>query len=145
MARRQAVFFCWMQDSNLGNLRHQNASRLNAHSQTDWDIGEQNTLWWVSIQPPSIHWRHNDNDGVKSPASRLLTQPFIQTQIKENIKAPRHWPLCGEFTGTGELPAQKASYAENVSISWRHHATSLPTGFRTWLWRHLGVDCFTPE
>ena len=22
----------------------------------------------------------------------------IQTQIKENIKAPRHWPLCGEFT-----------------------------------------------
>ena len=25
----------------------------------------------------------------------------IQTQIKENIKAPRHWPLCGEVTGTG--------------------------------------------
>ena len=47
---------------------------------------------------------------------------FIQTQIKENIKAPRHWPLCGEFTGTGEFPAQRASYAENVSIWWRHHA-----------------------
>ena len=29
----------------------------------------------------------------------LFTQPFIQTQIKENTKAPRHWPLCGEFTG----------------------------------------------
>ena len=42
-------------------------------------------------------------------------------QIKENIKAPRHWPLCGEFTGTGEFPAQKASNAENVSIWWRHH------------------------
>ena len=36
-------------------------------------------------------------------------------------KAPRHWPLCGEFTGTGEFPAQRASYAENVSIWWRHH------------------------
>ena len=36
---------------------------------------------------------------LKSPVSRLFTQPFIQTQIKENIKAPRHWPLCGEFTG----------------------------------------------
>ena len=58
---------------------------------------------------------------MKSPASRLFTQPFIQTQIKENIKAPRHWPLCGEFTGTGEFPAQRASYAENVSIWWRHH------------------------
>ena len=61
---------------------------------------------------------------LKSPASRLFTQPFIQTQIKENIKAPRHWPLCGEFTGTGEFPAQRASNAENVSIWWRQHATS---------------------
>ena len=48
---------------------------------------------------------------LKSPASRLFTQPFIQTQIKENIKAPRHLPL----------PAQMASNAENVSIWWRHH------------------------
>ena len=35
------------------------------------------------------------------------------------MKAPRHWTLCGEFTGT--FPAQRASYAENVSIWWRHH------------------------
>ena len=37
------------------------------------------------------------------------------------MKAPRHWPLSGEFTGTGEFPAQRASNAENVSIWWRHH------------------------
>ena len=36
-----------------------------------------------------------------------LTQPFIQTENKENTKAPRHWPLCGEFTGTGEIPRTK--------------------------------------
>ena len=29
------------------------------------------------------------------PVSRLFTQPFVQAQIKENIKAPRHWPLWG--------------------------------------------------
>ena len=29
----------------------------------------------------------------------MFTQPFIRAQIKENIKAPRHWRLCGEFTG----------------------------------------------
>ena len=46
-------------------------------------------------------------------------------QIKENIKAPHHWPLCGEFTGTGEFPAHRANYAENVSIWWRHHANQL--------------------
>ena len=44
---------------------------------------------------------------LKSPASRLFTQPFIQTQIKENIKAPRHWPLCGEFTGHRGIPRIK--------------------------------------
>ena len=58
---------------------------------------------------------------LKSPASWLFTQLFIRAHIKENIKAPRHWPLCGEFTGTGEFPAQRTSYAENVSIWWRHH------------------------
>ena len=45
------------------------------------------TSWWV-------RWR------LKSSA----TQPFIQAQIKENIKAPRHWPLCGEFTGDQWIP-----------------------------------------
>ena len=38
------------------------------------------------------------------PASRLFTQPFIQTQIKENIKALLHWPLCGDFTGDRWIP-----------------------------------------
>ena len=71
----------------------------------------------------TVRWR------LKSPESRLFTQPFVQTQIKENIKAPRHWPLWGEFTGdspvTGEFPAQRASNAENVSIWWRHHEQGL--------------------
>ena len=37
---------------------------------------------------------------LKSPASRLFTQPFIQAQIKENNKAPRNWSLWGEFIRT---------------------------------------------
>ena len=36
---------------------------------------------------------------LKSTASRLFTQPFGQAPIKENIKAPRHWPLWEKFTG----------------------------------------------
>ena len=31
-------------------------------------------------------------------------QPFIQTQIKEYIKALRHWPLCWEFTDDRWIP-----------------------------------------
>ena len=48
----------------------------------------------------------------------IVYSSVYQAQIRENIKAPRHWPLGGEFTGD---PAQMASYAVNVSIWWRHH------------------------
>ena len=54
---------------------------------------------------------------ITSPIICLLN-PFFQAQIKENIKAPRHWPLCGEFTGE-EFSAQMASNAE-----WFHLMTS---------------------
>ena len=43
---------------------------------------------------------------LKSPALRLFIQPFLQTQIK-NIKAPRRWPLCWEFTGDRWIPRTK--------------------------------------
>ena len=52
------------------------------------------TSWWA-------WWR------LKSPASRLFTQSFVQAQIKENIKAPPHWPLWGEFTGNRWIPRTK--------------------------------------
>ena len=29
----------------------------------------------------------------------IFTQPFVQARIKENIKAPRHWPLWEESIG----------------------------------------------
>ena len=51
-----------------------------------------------------------------SKASIVIAQPFVQAQIKENIKAPRHWPLWGESTGDWWFPSQRASNAKNVSI-----------------------------
>ena len=36
----------------------------------------------------------------------VFNQPFIQAQIKENVKAPRHCPLCGEITDGRWIPAQ---------------------------------------
>ena len=34
----------------------------------------------------------------------IIYSTVIQVQIKENIKAPRHWPLCGELTGHWWIP-----------------------------------------
>ena len=57
----------------------------------------------------------------------IVFSTVYSEQIKENIKAPRHWPLCGEFTGISEFPAQRASNGENVSIWWRHHVIIYPS------------------
>ena len=79
---------------------------------------------------------------LKSLAFRLYTQPFVQAQIKENIKAPRHWPLWGEFTGDWWIPCTRASNAENVSTSWRHHGH--PASLRYWL-QHAGRSPWLPN
>ena len=52
------------------------------------------TSWWA-------RWR------LKTLASPLFAELLVQAQIKENIKAPRHWPLCGEFTGDRRIPHTK--------------------------------------
>ena len=69
---------------------------------------------FITMTSQWTRWR------LKTPASRLFIQPLVQTQIKENIKTPRHWPLFGEFTGHRWIPRTKSSNAENVSICWRH-------------------------
>ena len=56
----------------------------------------------------TLHWRHNDHDGVSIHQHHgCILNRFVQTQINENIKAPRHWPLCGEFTGDRWIPRTK--------------------------------------
>ena len=52
-------------------------------------------VWWWA------RWR------LKLPESRLFTQSYVQAQIKENINAPRHWPLLGEFIGDRWIPRTK--------------------------------------
>ena len=44
---------------------------------------------------------------IAAQITSLITQAFIQAQIKGNIKAPRHWPLWGEFTGDRWIPRTK--------------------------------------
>ena len=60
--------------------------------------------WGVATYPKSLRWRHNGRDSVSNHHLTIVDSTVIQTQIKENIKAPRHWPLCGEFTGDRWIP-----------------------------------------
>ena len=78
---------------------------------------------------------------LKSPATRLFAQQFIQADIEENIKGLHHWPLWGNQSVTGGLPSLRASYTESASMwqrlngkdtwAWHQHCTGV-----TWLsWR----------
>ena len=51
----------------------------------------------------------------------ILCSTVIRTQIKENIKVPRHWPLWGNSPVTSVWPTQKASDAVKNSSWWSHH------------------------
>ena len=84
---------------------------------------ERPPLYWdgaqfATFQDPSnitnhsatltLQWRHNQRESVSNHRRLdLFAQPFIRVQIKENIKAPRHWPLWGGFTGDWWIPSTK--------------------------------------
>ena len=77
-----------------------------------------------------MRWR------LKSPASRLFTQQVIQAQLKENIKAPRQWPLCGEFTGDRWTSLHKWPVTRKILplddvIMHGEHAPSIPSFSRS--------------
>ena len=92
--------------------------------------------WLLSWCNP-LKWRHNRRDSVWNHQphdclhNRLFRRRSKKTPALLAFEALRHWPLCGKSTGTGEFPAQMASYVENVSIWWRHHVNDFPQ--RAWL------------
>ena len=70
----------------------------------------------------SLRWRRNGRDSVSNhqPHDCLLNR-LLRRRSKKTSKL-RVTGLCvGNSPGTGEFPAQMDSYAENVSIWWRHH------------------------
>ena len=72
---------------------------------------------------------------------RLFTQAFIHTQIKENDKAPRRWPLCGEFTGDRWIPRTNGQLRGKCS----HLMTSSYSNYISndvWLLIHRGKLVF---
>ena len=69
---------------------------MNSYSATTWCFTITNSVTLIILQ-----WHHNGRDSVSNhqPHDCLLNRLF-----KENIKAPRHWPLCGEITGDRWIP-----------------------------------------
>ena len=73
----------------------------------------------------TLQWHHDGRDSFSNhqPRDCLLNLLFRYKSNKTSML--RVTGLCAwNSPGTGEFPAQMASYAEHVSIWWRHHVSS---------------------
>ena len=69
-----------------------------------------------------LQWRHNGRDNFSNHQSHDCLLNRLFRRISKKTSKLRVTGLCaGNSPGTGEFPAQMASYAENISLSWRHH------------------------
>ena len=94
--------------------------------------GPTHVIWWTAsgevrvkacVEQYSLQWRHNGLDSVSNhkPHDCLFNHLF-RRRSKKTSKL-RVIVLCaGNSPVTDELPVQMASYAEKVSIWWRHDA-----------------------
>ena len=74
------------------------------HNQPAMDINIISHMYTIRTDDMTLQSRHYGHDGVSNhqPRHCLLNRLF-----NENIKAPRHWPLCVEFTGDRWIPRTK--------------------------------------
>ena len=59
------------------------------------------TITDITLTSQGASWR------LKAPTTPLFIQPFFHAHIKQNIKFPRDWPLCGESTDDRWIPLTK--------------------------------------
>ena len=93
---------------------------------------------------------HYSDDIMGAMASQITSltivySTFILAQIKENIKAPRHWPLCGEFTRdrwilrtNGQQPGKYLFLMTSSchKLCWNHRVTTNSHESYYWtIWR----------
>ena len=57
----------------------------------------------------TLHYSNVINSVMASQITSvpIVAQPFVRAQIKEYIKAPRHWSLWAESTGGRWIPLTK--------------------------------------
>ena len=81
----------------------------------------------ISWKPGNIV-RHIHYNGVIMCAmtSQITSLTIVYSTVysgadQRKHQAPRHWPLCREFTGDWWISTKSANNPENVSIWWSHH------------------------
>ena len=88
---------------------------------------EMGCQWWLVTDSQkeyySLQWRHNERDGICNLRGLdCLLNHLFRHRSKKTSKLHAIGLCVGNSPMTGEIPPQKASNVENVSIWWSHHA-----------------------
>ena len=104
----------------------------------------------LTVDRTTLRWRHNERDSVSNhqPHDCLLNRLF-----KEIIKAPRHWPLCGEFTGDRwiQWPVTRKMFPfDDVIMSYedltyRKGTMTLALSSLSWINKHTALEVHYAE
>ena len=74
----------------------------------------------------TLQWRHNGRGDVSNYQHlECLFNSLFRRRSQKISKLPVTDLCDGNSPVTGEFPSQRASNAENVSIWWRHHGSTL--------------------
>ena len=141
------VIICYIMMSSSGNffrvtgllcgkfsgrrwIPHTKAEFLHAYGPPTVPLWRQVAIVWLKFGWKQIHdsplqWRHNEREGVSNhQPNDCLFKRLFRRWWKKASKL-RVTGLCvGNSPVTGEFPTQRVSNAENVSILWRHHAST---------------------
>ena len=89
-----------------------------------WYICEDRAVLRYPIT--QIRFMHYVNVIMTTVASQITSLAVVYSIVYSGVDERKHQSSASlafvrGITGTGEFPAQRASYPENVSIWWRHH------------------------
>ena len=73
-------------------------------------LRDNKPLQWYIV----FHYNDVTMSAMVSQITSITIVYSFEAQIKENTKAPRHWSLCGEFTGDRWIPRTKGSVTRKV-------------------------------
>ena len=91
-----------------------------------WTSTEPN---WSAHNRTTRHWAHYIDVIMTTMAPQITRLNRLFRRGSKKTSKHRGTGLCvANSQGTGEFPAQRVSYAENVSIWWRHHGCTQPCG-----------------
>ena len=110
-----------------------------------WHMLQKEIEFWCK-QYACSHHPHYNNVIKTTMASQITSITVVYSTVYSDVDQRKHQSSASQASvwgihATGEFPAQRASYSENVPIWWRHHVSVFSVSY----WCHTRNLTFKKE